>query len=192
MSGCRLPSPAWKTLAITSPYRREIATTSRMIWGSFERGTTASWSSQLGGSRPAGPRCRGGGPGLRRGPALRPDLRAGTVQLDQQHRPGSLGVPGADALFDGADDRRVQELQGRRDDAGRDDARNSLGGVLDAGEHGEGRLYRLGGVEEPHRDLREGPEGALRADDHPGQAVARALLDFCAAPGGLPRAADGG
>src|SRR5437667_454761 len=55
MSGWRLPSPAWKTLAICTRWRAAITASSRMISGSLERGTTASWRRYAGASRPTAP-----------------------------------------------------------------------------------------------------------------------------------------
>ena len=43
-SGCRLPSPAWNTLATRTPEDDERSAIARSTWGSAVRGITPSWT----------------------------------------------------------------------------------------------------------------------------------------------------
>jgi hypothetical protein len=52
MSGCRLPSPAWKTLATRMPCRLPIASMPTSASPSRLRGTTPSWTMKSGLRRP--------------------------------------------------------------------------------------------------------------------------------------------
>ena len=113
------------------------------------------------------------------------------VQLDQQHRARALGVAGADALLDGADDELVDHLERRRDDARGDDRRDRLRGVVDRGEGREQRLHRLGHVEEPH-DRPRSPGRACPPTPtiDAGEVVAGPVLRLAAEPHQLPRPGD--
>ena len=112
--------------------------------------------------------------------ALRLDLGGRTVQLDQENGGGVLRVAGARALVDRADHQLVEHLERRRDDAGGDDRRDRLRGVLERRERGEDGLHRLGHVKEPDRGRGDDAKGALRADGHAHQIVARALRRLAA------------
>ena len=61
------------------------------------------------------------------------DLVARPVELDEQHRPRTLRVPGSDPLLDGLDEELVDQLERGGDDAGGDDRGHGLRGVVQGG-----------------------------------------------------------
>ena len=91
-------------------------------------------------------------------------------RLDEQARPLRIGGPrvGVHRRHDPG----VQELDPRHAGAGRDDARRGPARALDVGERDAQRDRVLGDRVQPHRDLRDHGERALRADEQPREVVA--------------------
>ena len=58
ISGCRFPSPAWKTLATRMPCSRDIASIAASASPSRARGTTPSWTMKSGLRRPTAENAR--------------------------------------------------------------------------------------------------------------------------------------
>jgi hypothetical protein len=96
------------------------------------------------------------------------------VELDQEQRglrQGQLRVAVA-----GRDLHLVEELDARDRDAGLNRQDGGVAGRLDRGERADARRDRLGDAVQAQRDLGDDPEGALRADEEPGEIVAGGRL----------------
>ena len=91
------------------------------------------------------------------------DLHAWTVELDDQQRLDVERIAGMDKGFGGVDRGLVHHLHAAGDDAGADDARDAFAGRLDLREadHQRARRFRL--LQDPHRDLGDDAEQALRS-----------------------------
>src|SRR6266446_4372571 len=153
MSGWRLPSPAWKTLATRSPWRSD---NSRMR------------------PRTSGRRRRGMVPlGDRANPLDEMvDLDLGSVELDDEQGLDIERIAHLDEGLGGGDRRLVHHLHAARDDAGGDDRGDAVAGLLVAGESEQQGPRRLRPPQDAHGDLGDDAEQPLRAGHQAEQVVA--------------------
>jgi hypothetical protein len=100
------------------------------------------------------------------------DLDAGTVEFDDQQRLDVERIAGMDEGLGGVDRRLVHHLHAARNDAGADDVGDAFAGGLDFGEADHQRARGLRLLQDPHRDLGDDAEQALRAGDDAHQVVA--------------------
>ena len=102
------------------------------------------------------------------------DTRGGAMELDEQHRhfrQRQLGVE-----IGGFDLQLVEQFDARHRDAGLDGDDRRVAGRLDRGERAHAGRDRLGNAGELERELGDDAKRAFRADDQPGQIVARRRL----------------
>ena len=187
MSGCRLPSPAWKTLATRMPCLRPIASMPTSASPSRLRGTTPSWTMKSGLSRPTAENAdlrpfhiasrsaafcamrtlvgAGGADQRLEIDELRVDVGGLALELDEQHRRGVERIAGVDGGLRRLDRQVVHDLHRPGQQPGADDARHRVAGGLEraiGGEHGAeaGRPRQ-----QPQRDLERDAEAAFGADE---------------------------
>ena len=95
-------------------------------------------------------------------------------RLDEEARP--LGIRRARVGVGGGHEPRVEELDPRHAGARGDDRGGRPAGALDVGERDPQRDRMLGDRVEPDRHLGDHGERPLRADEQPGEVVARGRL----------------
>ncbi len=109
------------------------------------------------------------------------------VHFDEQQGRGLHRQAGVAVILHGADGEVVQKLQGSRDDAGRDDGRHRLRGLvhpIEGGQHGPAGRREGNQLQ---NDFRDHPQGAFGAHHKPGKVVAGDAFDGAGA--GLDRLA---
>ena len=108
------------------------------------------------------------------GNALRVGFHAvlDAVELDEQEGAGVQRQTGLDGRLHRLDGQVVHHFQGRRDNAGADDATYRVAGCFNRVEEGQQRLDRLRLAHDPHGDAGDDAEGALGANEQAGQVVA--------------------
>ncbi len=84
--------------------------------------------------------------------------------LDEQHRPGILGVTGVERGFDGAGDDFVHDLERNRHDTGADHLRDGLARALDVAERRDADADRFGETHQAHVDRGNDAERPFAAD----------------------------
>ena len=198
ISGCRLPSPAWKTLAQRRPYfRLHLGDGVQHLGQALARDgavhavvvgrDAADRRERRPCARPRSAAARPRTPETRSSVAPLPSSTAriaaissatsvgGAVGFAQQDRLGIQVVAGLDEGLDRGGGRLVHHLEAGRDDAGGDDGGHRIAGLLHVVEAGHDHLCHLGLGRELDRDLGDDGEQALGAGHQRQQVVARRI-----------------
>src|SRR5580693_2301021 len=117
---------------------------------------------------------------------LPPHVIRGPVELDDQHRAGSLGVAAGHRGLGGLDRECVHHLDRGGQDAGADDRRNGGTTGSHGPERGQQGGHRLRNPGQLHDDLGSDAERALGADERANQVIAGGGAGAVAQPDQLP------
>ena len=110
------------------------------------------------------------------------DLGLRPVELDDQQRLDVERIAGMHELLGRVDRRPVHHLHAAGDDAGADDARDAVAGVLRAREADQHRARGLRLLQDAHGDLGDDAEQPFRAGDDAEQVVAAGVEMLAADP----------
>ena len=98
-----------------------------------------------------------------------------TLQLNQQHGSGVIGIAGVGNILHGADAQSVNHFQGGGNDALADDGGNGGAGGINIGKDAEKSPHRFRRRQQPYQYAGGNAESALRADKRPAQVIAGRL-----------------
>ena len=113
------------------------------------------------------------------------DLGRRTVELDDQQGLDVERIAGVNELLRRVDRGLVHHLHAAGDDAGADDARDALAGILGRGKADQHGARGLGFLQDPHGYFGDDAEQPLRAGDNADQVIAARIEMLAAEPDDL-------